>query len=553
MLQIDFDKMTSVICLYLRCLVIPCVSFVVLFSSMTSAGVQPTQEDGKTDSCSLQGSQLECSKAPAGPKLALKLLVPTELALDRSLAIKLNKVKRTIPASLPNDPMVSVAGKVKVLESGSASVSARWVDSKGSRLGSLLLGAFAFIMLLLTTLSVFFLYMFCSGSVVVLGAKDSLVRAQVGKSCRCAPIDCPSAAKLESSDSEDSCAGRGLDRFIAGSPFIMPSFDVDTCDSGVDDAEKPCFPERVLNELEVEAAKEAIAVNPSLPRWPWSFGLASVQGHVRSENQDYGACFAIRNYQVVIVADGLGGLPFGRLASCQAVKAAALQVFRLFSYCDIGEEYLESVCMMVLRAAERRLKALGQPLELQDQALRTTLIVVIGGQHGVGYAYIGDGGISVYRGASEIVHLLRPQKADIHRPNLLTASLGPTPHGEPVSGKAERHQSDLIFVGTDGFFDRLEDNPEAFPVDTNKYITRIVKGAVALDGNLQTVAEQVLNELSNWADESGFIFDDNLTLALMGDGSRPHTPTDEESSAPEPVPDSPALDDVAVAEKEREI
>ncbi|MBK7092093.1 MAG: protein phosphatase 2C domain-containing protein [bacterium] len=480
--------------------------------------------------------------------MALKLRIPTELALHGSLAIKLNEVKRIMPASFFKDPMASVAGNVQM------PVSERLIDSNENRMTTAMLGTLVFIMLLLTTLALFFFYLFRSGLVVVLGAKPSLVRSAVDNGYRCAPTDRLMASEFESSEPEADATGSGLDHSIVSSSSAELSIDADPCDSGVGDAEQPCFPERVLNELEVEAAMESIAANPSFPREPWRLGLSSVKGQVRSEQQDFGACFVISGYQVVVVADGLGGLPLGGLASDHAVKAASLKIFRLLGCGESdGEEDLELVSMMALKAAARRLEAVDRKLTLQDQALLTTLIVLIGGQHGIGYAYIGDGGISIYRSSGEIVHLLKPQKADIHRPNLLTASLGPTPHGEPISGKAERHRGDLIFVGTDGFFDRLEDTPEAFPVGTNEYITRIVQVALARDGNLQIVTEQVLDELSNWADDSGFIFDDNLTLALMGDGSRPDLPADEEPLDQEPAADTPAPEGNAVSEKELEL
>lgn len=281
---------------------------------------------------------------------------------------------------------------------------------------------------------------------------------------------------------------------------------------------------------------------PSAPDSRWTLGLTTAKGSVRSENQDCGICFVIGNYQVAIVADGLGGLPLGREASLQAVKAAALRVvIRSNQMSGRGALSCESLARDGLAAAFQRLTAIGRRLRLQHDALRSTLIVVVTDHDHIGYAYIGDGGICIFRHAGEIIHLLHPQKADIYTPNLLSASLGPTPHGEPVFGNVKRRRQDLIIVGSDGIFDHLEERPDQFPLGTNQFVINLARGALALDGDLQAVTDQALLQLAALKDESGYQFSDNLTLALIADGEQPFLP-DESVTSTDPAGVSPNQD-----------
>jgi serine/threonine protein phosphatase PrpC len=137
------------------------------------------------------------------------------------------------------------------------------------------------------------------------------------------------------------------------------------------------------------------------------------------------------------------------------------------------------------------------------------LIVVIADGEGVGYAYCGDGGACLVRTSGAVEHFLKPQKAD--QLNVLAASLGPQMQGEPILGILRRGPGDLLLVGTDGVFDRVE---ESFPKD-------VLRAAIHFNGELETTARLILEELAAKQDEFGFICDDNLTLALAAGGSPP--------------------------------
>jgi serine/threonine protein phosphatase PrpC/uncharacterized coiled-coil protein SlyX len=249
---------------------------------------------------------------------------------------------------------------------------------------------------------------------------------------------------------------------------------------------------------------------------PWSLGFASHRGNVRSENQDYGICFEMAGYQVAMVADGMGGLRFGRQAAYLAVRSAswavvnALRQIRLWILPRPTPAILAQVAM---KAATDRLAKEGARMKFgeSNDGLRTTLIVIIGNSKEFGYAYSGDGGGIIVRSGRPPERFLEPQKADGGYANVLAGSLGPVSHGKPEFGSLPRQKGDLLMIGSDGVFDRV---PETFAGD-------ILRGAAKFHGNLQQTADLVLKELADQRDEIGYICDDNMSLALVGDGVPP--------------------------------
>jgi hypothetical protein len=93
-------------------------------------------------------------------------------------------------------------------------------------------------------------------------------------------------------------------------------------------------------------------------------------------------------------------------------------------------------------------------------------------------------------------------------PNILAGSLGPITQGAPVCGTLSRLPGDLLVCGTDGVMDRLGDD----------FATQIWEAAVKMEGKLQCITDRLVEQMSSARDEHGYICDDNLTIALMGDG-----------------------------------
>jgi serine/threonine protein phosphatase PrpC/regulator of replication initiation timing len=266
--------------------------------------------------------------------------------------------------------------------------------------------------------------------------------------------------------------------------------------------------------VEEARGSKCIEVKPDLPRGSWNLGLATVKGNVRSENQDYGLCFEIGGHQVLVVADGCGGLPHGQRAAYLSVLEAATSIIRTYGK---AAKWLTpdpaTAAAKAMHDASHCLAVEGDKLNIVDlrDGLRTTLIIVVGNRGELGYAYIGDGGGYVIHASGAIDQFLVPQKANQNILHVLAASLGPSMEGEPVVGKIPRFPGDLLLVGTDGIFDRVDGS---FPKD-------VLKGAIQHNGDLQKVGELALCELAEFKDSAGYICDDNMALGLMGDGTQP--------------------------------
>ncbi|HUN41588.1 MAG TPA: protein phosphatase 2C domain-containing protein [Acetobacteraceae bacterium] len=253
---------------------------------------------------------------------------------------------------------------------------------------------------------------------------------------------------------------------------------------------------------------------------PWPIGFATNRGQVRHRNEDAGAAFCLGDHQIAIVADGLGGMPLGAEASAIAVRAAERSLRRGWRSTPHGQRPHPSMLLqLAVAAAMVRLAAHGlrQGFHTAREGLRTTLIVVIATADRYHFAYIGDGGIFVVRANGTVDPLMTPHKVEGGALNELAASLGPFPHGAPVFGDAPRQPGDLLAAATDGVADRLQ---PAF------YSHTLVRHARRSDGDFSAAAARVLTILANYMEGEMFRFDDNMTLALIGDDQLPASDTD---------------------------
>ncbi|MEA3445136.1 MAG: protein phosphatase 2C domain-containing protein, partial [Bacteroidota bacterium] len=169
---------------------------------------------------------------------------------------------------------------------------------------------------------------------------------------------------------------------------------------------------------------------PHISSKSWSSSANTIKGNVRKENQDYAICFNINDYQVSILADGVGGLSGGKRAAFNAVRASAiLLVQSLGRNNQFLTKGLDTLALDCIKAASYQLAMEGDRYNIGHKGLRTTLIVIIAGKDSIGYAYIGDGGGCLVLESSEIIHFIKPQKVEGKPLNYLSASLGPTIHG----------------------------------------------------------------------------------------------------------------------------
>ena len=249
------------------------------------------------------------------------------------------------------------------------------------------------------------------------------------------------------------------------------------------------------------------------PCGAWSIGTATKKGNVRAENQDACLGFQINEHDVVLVADGCGGLPYGGKAASLAVSCAKTSILTA-----LQADKITSLRVIALRAvlkAAWRLIEEGRLMGIREinEGLRTTLIVIVADKKEIAYSYIGDGGGLVLKTTGEIKKFLEPQKASETALNILAASLGPILQGWPKYGTIPREEGDLIITVTDGIFDRVP-NFTTFAKDVLSYCVRNA-------GDLEKAADLVTEEIISYQDHLGYVCDDNVSLGLIGDGCQP--------------------------------
>ncbi|MEQ8191349.1 MAG: protein phosphatase 2C domain-containing protein [Candidatus Eremiobacterota bacterium] len=238
----------------------------------------------------------------------------------------------------------------------------------------------------------------------------------------------------------------------------------------------------------------------------WRIGFGSVTGNVRDKNEDYGMVFKTGNLDIAVIADGCGGMPYGGRASYVATVAAVSYLVT-----HLGNKKLKNLKQIALGAifeASNKLSDEARRLDIVN-GLRTTLIVVIASNSKVVCSYIGDGGGWIFRSSecsSECIFekFITPHKGKAN--NVLTASLGPSMMGKPVIEVLKRNRGDIIITGTDGLFDRVDDF----------FIKDILKTCIYYKGDFTESINFILNELVSHRDEIGYVFDDNITMSLIG-------------------------------------
>lgn len=265
-------------------------------------------------------------------------------------------------------------------------------------------------------------------------------------------------------------------------------------------------PQAALSALIAEAKRRRVPTLPATAIRPWGTGVTSITGNVRRENQDAAIAFEVGSTAVLIVADGLGGLPHGQDAARLAVGAAALSITE-----ELGRESAppalpelisEKGLLDAASALCRRARASGWATN--HDGFRTTIILVVATPSTYGYAYLGDGGGLVLRQTGAPESFLVPQKAD-GVANVVAGSLGPIMQGSPAVGQLPRRAGDALLIGTDGVFDRV-------PSDFGASVAKLLS---VHNGNAQAVASLIVSDFASAKEGSRFVCDDNMSLAIL--------------------------------------
>lgn len=220
----------------------------------------------------------------------------------------------------------------------------------------------------------------------------------------------------------------------------------------------------------------------------------------RMSNEDRSAAFTVDDYDVLVVADGMGGHIGGARAASIAVETAREYLTRRLPLARDTELVEDLVRSAFARAAEA-LAAEDAEIGLGGRgvdALRTTLIVAVVTPEQYAVGAQGDGGAWAQRATGINVALMKPAKGDAT--NIVTASLGPAPEGQVEVTTKRRMKGDLLVVCSDGVADRV--GPD-FDEALREY---------AGDA---TAASEIVRPILDSFEGRPAVFDDNLTLGVL--------------------------------------
>ncbi|MCQ2483099.1 MAG: protein phosphatase 2C domain-containing protein [Clostridia bacterium] len=188
------------------------------------------------------------------------------------------------------------------------------------------------------------------------------------------------------------------------------------------------------------------------------YDVISDVGLVRENNEDSYAVKKIGDYTVLMVADGVGGLPYGEVASRTAIEAASDFLEKNL----LAEEISNDEIAEVLKLLYNKVNAdvVKQGLKLNSSAngivIGTTLTICVVYKQQITVAHIGDSRAYLIHGSS-IIKLTEDHVSDDDN-HFLTKVIGDNSFLSPDIYRYSIMYGDLILLSTDGLHSVLSDN-----------------------------------------------------------------------------------------------
>jgi hypothetical protein len=224
----------------------------------------------------------------------------------------------------------------------------------------------------------------------------------------------------------------------------------------------------------------------------------------RETNEDHACAGTFAGGAYVVVADGVGGEPWGDVASATACKWAEAYVRVQM---NTGER--KGVPPNLQHVVERSFK--GAQFGLRRQArssrrqfgMKTTLIVAMVHRGTLAVGHLGDGGAWIQTRPQELpTTLIHPMA---NTAGELTGVLSPWAWMPPQITLTNWSPGSVLFATTDGLADPI-------PLPGLAVLGREL---LATRGPVQSVLEELLQACSLQADDQGPIFNDNMGIAAL--------------------------------------
>lgn len=233
--------------------------------------------------------------------------------------------------------------------------------------------------------------------------------------------------------------------------------------------------------------------------------MLSDKGNVRSFNEDYAKCLETEEYNIYVVADGMGGHNAGEIAS----KMAADGIIKYISNNIFKEKHLE-----ILKNAIKKvnLDILNVSKEKDEcHGMGTTITACLAIDNKVIVANVGDSSSYLIRGHDVIKitkdHSLVQELVDLgtiseiqaaHHPkkNIITRAVGTNECVEVDIFTVEKNKFDIFMLCSDGL--------------TNEITREDIISAVDEEKSLKDTCERLVNVAKNNGGR------DNITVLLFG-------------------------------------
>jgi protein phosphatase len=243
------------------------------------------------------------------------------------------------------------------------------------------------------------------------------------------------------------------------------------------------------------------------------FGQASDPGKVRTNNEDCMGSFVPKSRQearslgyLFAVADGVGGMDLGEVASATAIQVVTEE----FAQAQAGT-MLPGLLPRLVQHANAAIHDRRMEREFRGKQMATTLVTCALRYDQAVVSHVGDSRCYLVRAgnARQITddHTLVNQQrklglisaedvAESQSRHVLIKSLGPEMFVSPDTNSVTVQPGDVIVLCTDGLHDELSEHELATIVsqprkDINEIASELVARAVQVDGNDNTTAQVI--------------------------------------------------------------
>ena len=218
--------------------------------------------------------------------------------------------------------------------------------------------------------------------------------------------------------------------------------------------------------------------------------MTSDKGNIRNYNEDYASFIETKDYNIYVVADGMGGHNAGEIASKMAAQGIIEYILNNFE----NEDYLE-----ILRNAIQKVN-----LDIYNHAKKTeeckgmgtTITACLEIGDNVVVANVGDSSSYIIRELVDLGTISAIQAANHPKKNIITRAVGTNETVEVDLFTIEKINKDIFMLCSDGL--------------TNEITKEDIISSLSKENNLKDTCDELVDIAKNNGGR------DNITVLLFG-------------------------------------